>query len=71
MHGPHSHPKEDLTLHTFSAEASAGLTGPDWLRQRRAAGHEAFSASSLPSEREEVWRYTPIDHLDAGGVQPG
>jgi Fe-S cluster assembly protein SufD len=70
VHGPHSHPKEDLTLHTFSAEASAGLTGPDWLRRRRAAGHEAFSASSLPSESEEVWRYTPIDHLDLEEFSP-
>ncbi len=63
MHGPHSHPKKELTLHTFSAEASAGLAGPDWLRQRRDASHQAFAAASLPSEAEEVWRYTPIDHL--------
>ncbi len=56
-------PKKELILPTFSAEASARLAGPDWLRQRRAAGHEAFSTSSLPSEGEEVWRYTPIDHL--------
>ena len=56
-------PKEELTLHTFSAEASAGLGGPEWLRLRRAAGYEAFAAASLPSEAEEVWRYTPIDHL--------
>jgi Fe-S cluster assembly protein SufD len=60
---PPAHPKEELTLSTFSAEASAGLPGPDWLRQRRAAGHAAFSETSLPSEGEEVWRYTPIDHL--------
>ncbi len=56
-------PKEESTLHTFTAEASAGLAGPEWLRQRRAAGHEAFTAAPLPSEGEEVWRYTPIDHL--------
>ncbi len=56
-------PKEDVTLHTFTAEASAGLAGPDWLRGRRAAGHEAFASATLPSESEEVWRYTPIDRL--------
>jgi len=52
-----------LTLHTFSAEASAGLAGPGWLRERRAAGHEAFVSTPLPAESEEVWRYSPIDHL--------
>ncbi len=55
--------KEDVTLHTFTAEASAALAGPDWLRARRAAGYEALASCELPSESEEVWRYTPIDHL--------
>ncbi len=56
-------PKESVTLHTFTAEASAGLTGPDWLRGRRAAGYEAFASCRLPSESEEVWRYSPINAL--------
>ncbi|HEX3334092.1 MAG TPA: Fe-S cluster assembly protein SufD [Acidimicrobiales bacterium] len=47
----------------FSADASASLAGPDWLRQRRAAGYEAFASTPLPSESEEVWRYSPIDEL--------
>ena len=63
-------PKEDVTLHTFTAEASAGLAGPDWLRARRAAGYEAFASSPLPSESEEVWRYTPIDDLDLDDFAP-
>jgi Fe-S cluster assembly protein SufD len=50
-------------LHTFSAEGSAALAGPGWLRDRRAAGYEAFASTLLPSEEEEVWRYTPIDQL--------
>jgi Fe-S cluster assembly protein SufD len=70
--------KEDVTLHTFTAEASAGLAGPDWLRGRRAAAYEAFASSPLPSESEEVWRYTPINDLilddfappPAGGPTP-
>jgi len=59
-------PKEDVTLHTFTAEASAALDGPEWLRDRRAAGYEALTSCQLPSESEEVWRYTPINslHLD-------
>jgi Fe-S cluster assembly protein SufD len=52
-----------VTLHTFTSEASAGLPGPEWLRARRAAGHEAVASCPLPSESEEVWRYTPINAL--------
>jgi Fe-S cluster assembly protein SufD len=55
--------KEDVTLHTFTAEASASLAGPPWLRARRAAGYDAVASCSLPSESEEVWRYTPINTL--------
>jgi Fe-S cluster assembly protein SufD len=60
-----------LTLSTFSAEASASLGGPDWLRQRRATGFEAFSSTPLPSESEEVWRYSPIDELSLEDFSPG
>ena len=58
------------TLHTFTAEASAALPGPDWLRRRRAAGFEAFASMPLPSESEEVWRYSPIDDLDLDAFTP-
>jgi Fe-S cluster assembly protein SufD len=58
------------TLHTFDAEASAGLPGPDWLRAHRSVGYEAFAATALPSESEEVWRYSPIDQLDLGAFAP-
>jgi Fe-S cluster assembly protein SufD len=52
-----------VTLQTFTPEASAALAGPDWLRARRAAGYEALASCEMPSESEEVWRYTPIDRL--------
>jgi Fe-S cluster assembly protein SufD len=58
-----------VTPHTFTAEASAGLAGPDWLRGRRAAAYVAFAASPLPSESEEVWRYTPINDLRLDDVE--
>ena len=74
MHGPHLHrpfvPERGFTLSTFSAESSASLGGPDWLRQRRAAGFEAFSSTPLPSESEEVWRYSPIDDLALDDFAP-
>ena len=63
MHGPQSHLKEGSPLPTFTPEASAALPGPAWLRDRRAVGYEAFASTPLPSESEEVWRYTPIDNL--------
>jgi Fe-S cluster assembly protein SufD len=56
-------PERGRPLPTFSAEASARLQGPDWLRARRREGFVAFDATALPSESEEVWRYTPIDQL--------
>ncbi|MGO8862312.1 MAG: SufB/SufD family protein [Acidimicrobiales bacterium] len=58
-------PKE-VHLPTFTADGSAELAGPEWLRDRRAAGMAAFARSTMPAESEEVWRYTPIDdlHLD-------
>ncbi len=59
-----------MTLSTFNAEASASLGGPDWLRGRRAAGFEAFSSTPLPSESEEVWRYSPIDELSLEDFSP-
>ncbi len=63
-------PKEDVTPHTFTAEASAGLTGPDWLRGRRAAAYQAFASCPLPSESEEVWRYSPINALALDDFAP-
>ena len=65
-----SHPEESSTLHTFSAEASAGLGGPRWLQRRRESAYAAFSSTPLPSESEEVWRYTPIDKLDLTEFAP-
>jgi len=46
------------------------LVGPDWLRRRRAGAYEEFGTTPLPSEKEEVWRYSPIDQLDLDGYEP-
>jgi Fe-S cluster assembly protein SufD len=46
------------------------LEGPDWLRARRAESFDAFSSAPLPSESEEVWRYSPIDELDLEQFSP-
>ena len=49
---------------TFTADASAGLSGPKWLARRRSAAWERFSASSLPTEDDDLWRYSDIARLD-------
>jgi Fe-S cluster assembly protein SufD len=62
--------RERFPLNTFTADHVAGLDGPDWLRSRRREAFEAFSALALPSEKEEVWRYSPIDELNLDRYQP-
>jgi Fe-S cluster assembly protein SufD len=55
---------------SFSAAVVAGLPGPDWLRARRLASWERFAESELPSEAEEIWRYSRIDDLELDRYQP-
>src|SRR5215210_4365798 len=55
---------------TFSAVAAAALDGPDWLRARRRAAGERFEAMELPTEAEEVWRYSRISDLDLEAYRP-
>jgi Fe-S cluster assembly protein SufD len=62
--------RKRFILHTFNAEGSTALAGPQWLRDRRAAGLAAFEACAMPSESEEVWRYTPIDELKLDEFAP-
>jgi Fe-S cluster assembly protein SufD len=62
---------ERPNLPTFTAERTAELGGPDWLRARRAEAFERFTDTALPTEAEEVWRYSPIDRLDLDAYSPG
>jgi Fe-S cluster assembly protein SufD len=59
-----------LTLSPFNAESAAALAGPQWLLDRRVAGHQAFEGSTMPSESEEVWRYTPINEFKLDEFSP-
>src|SRR5688572_25467093 len=54
----------------FTPAAAAALPGPDWLRARRTAAAERFAAEALPTEAEEVWRYSRIDELDLDRYVP-
>ncbi len=54
----------------FTADAASGLPGPSWVRALRAAAFERFDAGDLPTEAEEVWRYSRIDELDLDAYSP-
>jgi Fe-S cluster assembly protein SufD len=51
-------------LPTFTVESASRLPGPDWLVARRRAAADAFASSPVPTEKDEVWRYSRIDALD-------
>jgi Fe-S cluster assembly protein SufD len=46
------------------------LDGPTWLARRRQEAWERFSALALPSEAEEIWRYSGIDTFDLDAFAP-
>ena len=48
----------------LTPDAAAALEGPDWLRTRRTAAAERFVAASLPTESEEIWRYSRVSEID-------
>ena len=49
---------------SFTADAAAAQPGPEWLRALRQAAYERFSSRPLPTDAEEVWRYSRIDQFD-------
>ena len=70
-------PREAPTLSTFTPDNAAIPPGAPWLVRRRVAAAESFGSSPLPTEKDEVWRYSRIDSFDlerfhpAGSVRPG
>ena len=63
-------PREAPTLPTFTPDNAAALPGAPWLTRRRIAAAEAFASSPLPTEKDEVWRYSRIDQLDLDRFHP-
>jgi Fe-S cluster assembly protein SufD len=59
-----------VPLTAFTAEAVAALGGPAWLTAARRAAFERFAAASLPTEAEEVWRYSRISELELEAFAP-
>jgi len=58
------------TLTHFTADASAALGGPQWLARCRAEAFGRFAGMALPSESEEIWRYSGIDGFDFDSFAP-
>jgi Fe-S cluster assembly protein SufD len=54
----------------FNADAVRALPGPALLREQRLGAWERFAASELPSEAEEIWRYSRIDDFDLDRYAP-
>ncbi len=46
------------------------MSTPEWLGAARQGASDRFRAMSLPSESEEVWRYSRISDLDVEGFTP-
>ena len=52
---------------SFARDAAAALSGLGDVETRQRAWR-AFEAVGLPTTRDEVWRYAPLDRLDLEGV---
>ena len=59
-----------VELLTFTADASAGLSGPEWLMRRRSAAWERFQSATLPTESDDLWKYSGIEKLDLHSFAP-
>jgi Fe-S cluster assembly protein SufD len=60
----------DTEVSGFGRDAAVALPGPDWLRAKRAAAAERFGDLDLPTEAEEIWRYSRIGDLDLDRYAP-
>src|SRR3954453_16767836 len=55
----------------FTAAERSRLPGPAWLQAEREAAFERFVAmDALPTEAEEIWRYSRISNLDLDAFTP-
>ncbi|KAA9133396.1 Fe-S cluster assembly protein SufD [Marinihelvus fidelis] len=52
----------------LQAFATNVADGPEWARQLRERGAQAFSVSGLPTSRVEAWKYTPLNRRPIGPV---
>lgn len=58
-------------LENFTENAAGGLPGPEWLRRRRTEAYGDLNTMPVPSAKEELWRYSPVDSFDVDAYRPG
>ena len=61
---------EESALSAFTPDAAVALGGPEWLTRRRRAAGERLDDLALPTEAEEIWRYSGIDRFDLAAFTP-
>ena len=54
----------------FNADVVEALPGPAWLLDLRRSSWELFAGLELPTESEEIWRYSRIEELDLARYAP-
>lgn len=57
---------------TINADALSTVSSgsPHWVAARSAEAFERFEASALPTEAEDLWKYSGVDDLDIDGYAP-
>ncbi|MCU1461407.1 MAG: FeS assembly protein SufD [Acidimicrobiales bacterium] len=54
----------------MTPDAEAVEPGAEWLRARRAGAAERFATTPLPTDAEEVWRYSRVAELELDDFSP-
>ena len=57
-------------MSNFTIDAVRRLAGPDWLAERRAAAFERFAEAPVPTEGDEIWRYSRVSQLQLDRLTP-
>ncbi len=57
-------------MSNFTIDAVRHLAGPEWLADRRIAAFERFTVAPVPSEGDEIWRYSHISRLGLDHLVP-
>lgn len=57
--------KENPSAMAWLEDVSNLKSAPDWVNAMRAVGYESFSATGLPTMKDEDWKYTNLRKLKA------
>ena len=57
-------------MSSFTPAAASALPGPEWLRTRRVEAAGRFAGQALPTEAEEIWRYSRVSQIELDAYAP-